>query len=66
MADAPKARRGRPKSERPPRKVEPTLNSEAFACLERLVVLGYGATPTEVARYLIFREIDDLKRTKVL
>lgn len=28
--------------------------------------LGYGSTPTDVARYLIFREIEDLKRTGVL
>ena len=27
---------------------------------------GYGSNPTEVARYLILREVDDLKRTGVL
>ena len=61
-----KGKRGRPKNPVPTRKVEPGLPPDAYACLERLVDLGYGSTPTDVARYLILREIDDLKRTGVL
>lgn len=63
MAKAP----GRPRNHPPSRKVEPTLPADAY---ERLVELskipGYGTTPTEVARYLILREIDDLTRARVL
>ena len=66
MADASKPKRGRPKNNAPSRKVEPTLAPEEFAALERLVDLGYGHNPTDVARYLIRRELDDLKRTGVL
>jgi len=61
-----KPKRGRPKNEAPGKKVEPTLNPEQFACLERLVALGYGSSPAEVARFLIQREIDDMKRSGLL
>ena len=61
-----KGKRGRPPNPAPTRKVEPGLPPDAHACLERLVKLGYGSTATDVARYLILREIDDLKRTGVL
>jgi hypothetical protein len=58
---------GRPKNEIPTRKVEPRLPAAAFAQLEKLVEIGtYGANPTDVARYLIMREIDDLIRAGVL
>lgn len=66
MPDQSKPKRGRPRNDAPGRKVEPTLNPEQFACLERLVLLGYGASPAEVARFLIQREIDDLKRSGLL
>jgi hypothetical protein len=47
--------------------VEPRLPPKAFAQLQRLVEMGtYGSNPTEVAKYLILREIDDLTRTGVL
>jgi hypothetical protein len=47
--------------------VEPRLPPELFSRLERLVEIGtYGSNPTEVARYLIVRGIDDLIRAGVL
>lgn len=58
---------GRPRNDPPGRKVEPTLPADAYVCLERLTKIpGYGSTPTEVAKYLILREIDDLTRANVL
>jgi hypothetical protein len=58
---------GRPKNQNPTRKVEPMLPADAYACLEKLAEMGrYGSNPTEVARYLIMREIDDLTRNGVL
>jgi hypothetical protein len=58
---------GRPKNKEPTKKVEPRLPPKAFGQLQRLVAIGtYGANPTEVARYLILRELDDLIRTGVL
>jgi hypothetical protein len=58
---------GRPRNEEESRKVEPRLPAKAFAQLERLVEIGnYGANPTDVARYLILRELDDLLRAGVL
>jgi hypothetical protein len=61
------AGRGRPKSDEPGHKVEPTLPPDAYACLDYLANMGrYGATPTAVARYMILREIDDLTRAGVL
>lgn len=59
-------KRGRPKNTQQTKKVEPGLPPDAHACLERLAEMGYGSTPTDVARYLILREIDDLKRSGVL
>jgi hypothetical protein len=51
----------------PTRKVQPNLPAEAYACLERLAEMGrYGSNPTEVARYLILREIDDMTRAGLL
>lgn len=61
-----KRKRGRPPNSKPNQKVEPTLTPELYACLVKLAELGYAPTPTEVARYLISREIDDLKRSGVL
>jgi len=58
---------GRPKNELPSKKVEPRLPAKAYAQLESLVEIGtYGASPTDVARYLILRELDDLIRAGVL
>jgi hypothetical protein len=58
---------GRPKNEEPTRKIEPRLPPKVHAQLQRLVEIGtYGGNPTEVAKYLILREIDDLTRTGVL
>ena len=51
----------------PSRKVEPSIPADAYACLQRLATLGrFGGNPTEVARYLLIRGIDDLTRTGVL
>jgi hypothetical protein len=58
---------GRPKNEEPTKKVEPRLPPRAFSQLQRLAEIGiYGSNPTEVAKYLILREIDDLTRAGVL
>jgi hypothetical protein len=58
---------GRPKNEEPTKKVEPRLQPKVFTQLQRLVEIGtYGSNPTEVAKYLILREIDDLTRAGVL
>ena len=59
--------RGRPKNNPPTKKVEPTIPADAYARLVELSKIpGYGNSPTEVARYLILREIDDLTRAGVL
>lgn len=48
-------------------KVNPTLPHDAINRLEILAKMGmYGNTKTEVAAYLIIRELDDLTRTGVL
>jgi Arc/MetJ-type ribon-helix-helix transcriptional regulator len=47
---------GRPKNEKPTKKVEPRLPPKVFAQLQRLVEIGtYGSNPTEVSKYLIRR-----------
>ncbi len=47
--------------------VQPTLSAEALAYIDQLIEIGgYGKNPSEVARYLISRELDDLLRAKVL
>jgi hypothetical protein len=57
----------RSENEKPTRQVKPWLPADAYACLEFLAKLGrYGSNPTDVARYLILREIDDLTRSDVL
>lgn len=56
-------KRGRPKNNEPAKKVEPRLAPGAYACLQWLVKKKrYGNNPTEVAKYLILREIDDMER----
>jgi hypothetical protein len=58
---------GRKKLEIPPRKLEIGLAPEVHDCLQRLCKIGgYGTTPTEVARYVLQRGIDDLRRAGVL
>jgi hypothetical protein len=58
---------GRPRHIEPTKKVEPRLPLKAYAKLQKLVEIGsYGVSPTEVAKYLILREIDDLTRSGVL
>ena len=58
---------GRKKLDNPPKKLEVGLPVEVHDCLGRLSkVGGYGTNPTEVARYLIQRSIDDLRRAGVL
>jgi hypothetical protein len=58
---------GRPKNDEPTRKVEPRLPAAAYIQLESLVEIGtYGSNPTEVARYLIIRGLDDLLRSGML
>ena len=47
--------------------MKPLLPADAYACLQRLARMGrYGSDPTNVAKYLILREIDDLTRGGVL
>jgi hypothetical protein len=47
----------------PPRKVEPKIPVTAYARLEYLVKIGFhGNTPTEVARTLLLRALEDLWR----
>lgn len=58
--------RGRQPNAAKPRKVEPMLPEASYSSLVRLVGFGYGSNPTEVARYLLLRSIDDLKRAGVL
>lgn len=59
--------RGRPKNEEPTKKVEPRLPPKVHLQLQQLVEIGtYGNNATEVAKYLILREIDDLMRAGVL
>lgn len=48
------------------REVKPKLPPHMRACLRILRRQGYGSTVTEVAKYLIVRGIDDLKRANVL
>jgi hypothetical protein len=48
------------------RKVQPVLSAQFRHYLDQLVDLGYAKTPTEVARYLIERGIDDLIRAKTI
>ena len=44
-----------------------TLSYEAFSKLVQLAEFGpYGSSPTEVARFLILRELDDLMRSGIL
>jgi hypothetical protein len=57
---------GRPKNVNESKKIEPVLPLEAYQRLEELVTKGYGSNPTDVGRYLILRELDDLKRSGVL
>jgi hypothetical protein len=58
---------GRKKNLERTKKVEPRLPPKVFAKLNKLVEIGaYGSNPTEVAKYLILREIDDLTRAGVL
>lgn len=59
-------RPGRPKNEAPSKVLELTVGHEMLAELEALVQLKYGKSPVEVVRYLVQRELDDLKRAKVL
>ena len=58
--------RGRPPNPTPSLKVEPSLDEQTVAALDALIQRGYGKTRADVARYLIQREIDDLKRAGVL
>jgi hypothetical protein len=48
------------------KKVQPVLSAQFRDYLDQLVDLGYGKTPTEAARYLIDRGIDDLIRAKTI
>jgi hypothetical protein len=48
------------------RKVQPVLSAQFRRYLDDLRDLGYANTPTEVARYLIDRGIDDLIRAKTI
>jgi hypothetical protein len=48
------------------RKVQPVLSAQFRRYLDQLVDLGYGKTPTDAARYLIDRGIDDMIRAKTI
>lgn len=48
------------------KKVQPVLSAQFRLYLDQLVDLGYGKTPTDAARYLIDRGIDDLLRTRTI
>jgi hypothetical protein len=57
----------RPRNTTQSRKIEPTIPGDAFACLEHLARMGrYGGNPSEVARYILLRGLDDLTRAGVL
>ena len=57
---------GRKPNENPPKNVDVALSQPTYAALLQLVKAGYGQTSTEVARYLIQREVDDLRRAGVV
>ena len=58
---------GRKKLEKPLKKLEIGLAVEVHECLLRLSKIGgYGNNATEVARYILQRGIDDLRRADVL
>jgi hypothetical protein len=64
---AEKKRAGRKRNPNPGKKVDPVLPADTYACLQYLADLKrFGANPNEVARYMIFREIDDLTRADVI
>lgn len=65
MAQEPR-RPGRPSNPSPSQKVEPSLDQPTLASLDLLIEKGYGKNKSDVARYLILREIDDLKRAGIL
>jgi hypothetical protein len=57
----------RPKNSIESTKVAITIPKPVHARLERLARLGlHGSTPTEVAKYLVVRGLDDLMRSGVL
>ena len=58
---------GRRRSGEPGKKVEPTIPAAMYRRLEQLAKMDdYPDTPTEVAKYFIMRELDDLRRAGVL
>jgi len=61
-------RRGRPRNVEPTGTVTATLSPKVIERLNELAELGTygGPTPSQVAGYLIMREIDDLIRARVL
>ena len=57
----------RRKNATPTTKVAPTIPLPVYARLEKLAADGlYGNNPSEVARYLIVRGLDDLIRSGAL
>ena len=57
----------RPKNAVETTRVAPTLPRPAYAQLERLAEMGmFGSNPSDVARYLLTRALDDLMRTGVI
>lgn len=63
MAKPPRSS-GRPRNPTESTKVTPSLDEATLECLDALISQGYGKNRSDVARYLILREIDDLKRAK--
>ena len=53
---------GRTRNPNESKKVHPVLSEQFRGYLDQLVDIGYGKTPTDAARYLIERGIDDLIR----
>jgi hypothetical protein len=57
----------RPKNATRTTRVAPTIPEPAYAQLERLAEIGLlGSNPTEVAKYLITRGLDDIMRSGAL
>jgi hypothetical protein len=57
---------GRKRNPNQSKKIHPMLSEQFHTYLGQLVDVGYGNTPTDAARYLIERGIDDLIRSKTI
>jgi hypothetical protein len=58
---------GRPKNAAPTTRVAPTITIQIQEQLEYLAELGmFGSNPSDVARYLITRALEELIRSNIL